>query len=60
MSARRSFSTNEARQVGEQIGIDWSRARFDVEQFQRGMEVELERGLGNILTNVSGDDPLIT
>ena len=24
------------------------------------MEVELERGLGNILTNVSGDDPLIT
>ena len=60
MSARRSFSTNEARQVGEQIGIDWPRARFDVEQFRRGMEVELEHGLGNILTNLTGDDPLIT
>jgi hypothetical protein len=24
------------------------------------MEVELEHGLGNILTNVTGDDPLIT
>jgi hypothetical protein len=27
------FSTEEAREIGEQIGIDWSTARFDVEQF---------------------------
>jgi hypothetical protein len=60
MSARRSFSTNEACQVGEQIGIGWATARFDVEQFRRGMDVELEHGLGNILTNVTGDDPLVT
>jgi Mn-dependent DtxR family transcriptional regulator len=60
MSARQSFSTDEAHQIGEQIGIDWATARFDVEQFRRGMNVELEHGLGNILTNVTGDDPLIT
>ena len=60
MSARLSFSTDEARQIGDQIGIDWATAPFDVEQFRRGMNVELEHGLGNILTNVTGDDPLIT
>ena len=60
MSARLSFSTDEARKIGDQIGIDWATAPFDVEQFRRGMNVELEHGLGNILTNVTGDDPLIT
>ncbi|MDX6410102.1 MAG: hypothetical protein QOE13_3173 [Gaiellaceae bacterium] len=60
MSARHSFSTDEARQIGEQIGIDWATAQFDVEQFRRGLDVELEHGLGNILTNVTGDDPLVT
>jgi hypothetical protein len=60
MSARLSFSTDEARQIGERIGIDWATAPFDVEQFRRGINVELEHGLGNILTNVTGDDPLIT
>jgi Mn-dependent DtxR family transcriptional regulator len=60
MSIRHSFSTDEARQIGEQIGIDWATAQFDVEQFRRGLDVELEHGLGNILTNVTGDDPLVT
>ena len=60
MSARRSFSTDEARQIGEQIGIDWATAPFDVEQFRQGMDVELEHGLHDILTNVTGDDPLVT
>ena len=56
----KSFSDNEARSVGEQIGIDWSSAPFDVDQFRRGMEVELEHGLHELLTNVTDDDPLVT
>jgi hypothetical protein len=44
------------RQIGEQIGIDWAPARFDVEQFRRGMNVELEHGLGNILTNAPSEE----
>jgi hypothetical protein len=60
MSPRRGFSADEARQIGEQIGIEWAKALFDVEQFQRGMDVELEHGLHDLLTNVTDDDPLVT
>jgi hypothetical protein len=44
MSARKSFSADEARAIGEQIGIDWNSSPFDVDQFRRGMDVELEHG----------------
>jgi hypothetical protein len=56
MSARTDFSTDEARQIGQQIGIDWATAPFDLEQFRRGMDVELEHGLHDLLTNVTDDD----
>jgi hypothetical protein len=39
MTGSRSFSTEDAREVGEAIGIDWQSAPFDVEQFRMGMEV---------------------
>ena len=52
------FSAEEAKKIGEQIGIDWS--KFDVEQFRRGMDVELEHGTVDPNTNVSNDDPLTT
>jgi Protein of unknown function (DUF5661) len=54
------FTADEAKRVGEQIGIDWSSAPFDVEQFRIGMEVELEHGSRDPRTNVSDDDPLVT
>jgi len=54
------FTAEEARRVGEQIGIDWETAPFDVEQFRAGMDVELEHGLHDASTNVTGDDPLVT
>ncbi len=60
MSGRKGFSSDEARQIGQQIGIDWAAAPFDLEQFRRGMDVELEHGLSDMLTNVTDDDPLIT
>jgi hypothetical protein len=60
MSGRSSFSAEEARQVGEQIGIDWSSAPFDVEQFRMGMDVELEHGLHDLATNVTDSDPIVT
>jgi hypothetical protein len=56
----RSFNESEARAVGEQIGIDWATAPFDVDQFRRGMDVELEHGLHELLTNVTDDDPVVT
>ena len=60
MTGRESFTADEARRIGEQIGIDWASAPFDVEQFRRGMNVELEHGLHDPDTNVTGDDPLVT
>ena len=60
MSARQSFSADEARAIGEQIGIDWNSSPYDVDQFRRGMDVELEHGLHDLDTNVTGDDPVTT
>jgi Protein of unknown function (DUF5661) len=60
MASRTSFTESEARAVGERIGIDWSSAPFDVDQFRRGMNVELEHGLHDLLTNVTDDDPIVT
>ncbi len=60
MESRRSFTAEEARQIGEEIGIDWTSARFDVEQFRSGMDVELEHGRQDPATNVTDDDPVIT
>jgi hypothetical protein len=58
--AMTGFTTDEARRVGEQIGIEWSAAPFDVEQFRTGMEVELEHGRHDPSTDVTGDDPVTT
>jgi hypothetical protein len=60
MEARESFTTEEARRTGEVIGIDWASSPFDVEQFRMGMNVELEHGLQDILTNVTSDQPTVT
>jgi hypothetical protein len=58
MSAKKIFTTEEARKIGEKLGIDWT--RFDVEQFRMGLDVELEHGLHDQSTNVTGDNPILT
>lgn len=60
MSGERRFTTEEARRVGEEIGIDWAVSPFDVEEFRAGMDVELEHGLHDPATNVTDDDPHVT
>ena len=60
MSAEKRFSAEEAKRVGEQIGIDWGSAPFDVEQFRAGMDVELEHGRHDPATDVTDDDPIVT
>jgi hypothetical protein len=56
----KSFTADEARRVGVEIGIDWESAPFDVEEFRTGMDVELEHGLHDPATNVTDDDPTVT
>ncbi len=58
MVAPRTFTAAEALHLGNLLGVDWH--RIDLEQFRRGLEVELEHGLRDPLTNVTDDDPLLT
>jgi hypothetical protein len=58
MSSKGKFTTEEAKWAGEQIGIDWQ--EYDIEQFRMGLEVELEHGLIDPVTNVTNDDLTVT
>jgi hypothetical protein len=58
MTENRRTSSEEARRVGDAIGVDWG--RFDLEQFRMGMDVELEHGSHDPQTDVTHDDPLTT
>ena len=58
MTAKTKFSAAEAQRIGDALGITWQ--DFDVEQFRMGMEVELEHGVHDPETNVTGNDPLLT
>jgi hypothetical protein len=56
MNRQSRFTAEQARAIGEAIGIDWTTSRFDVEQFRMGLEVELEHGRHDPATNVTDDD----
>ena len=58
MSEERRTTIEEARRVGDEIGVDWD--RFDLEQFRAGMDVEFEHGSHDPQTDVTGDDPITT
>jgi|SRR5437868_3986099 len=51
-------TVEEAKRVGDEIGVDWS--RFDLEQFRAGMDVEFEHGSHDPQTDVTRDDPIVT
>ena len=53
-----AFTAEEAKAIGEKLGLKWD--KFDVDQFKKGMEVELEHGSRDSLTNVTNGDPLMT
>jgi hypothetical protein len=58
MVAKKHFTTEQAREIGDKLGIDWSRS--NVEQFRMGLDVELEHGLNDPATDVTGNDPILT
>ena len=58
MAGKKRFTTEEAKQIGGKLGIDWS--KFDVEQYRMGLDVELEHGTVDPHTNVTNDDPIMT
>lgn len=58
MSEPRKFTAEEARSIGLRLGLDWT--KIDLEQFRRGLEVELEHGARDPATDVTKDDLILT
>jgi hypothetical protein len=58
MNTARQFNSDEARRIGDSLGLDWG--QVDLEQFRMGLQVELEHGTRDPETNVTGDDPSLT
>ena len=52
------FTAEQAKKIGEQLEIKWD--KFDIEQLRHGMDIELEHGTENQVTNVTNDDALMT
>ena len=58
MTEKKIFTREQAKEIGENLGINWS--KFSTEQFKMGLDVELEHGTIDPHTNVSNNDSLIT
>lgn len=55
---KKRFTEGQAKETGAKLGIKWD--KFNVDQFRRGMDVELEHGTRDPQTNVTNDDILVT
>jgi len=54
------FTKEEAEMIGRAIGIEWKKSKFKLEEFWKGLHVELEHGRKDPLTNITNDDPVLT
>jgi len=54
----RSFTTSEAKEVGDKLGVDWTKIPLD--QFRMGLKVELEHGKVDAQTDVTHDSLMKT
>ena len=58
MSPKREFTQQDARRIGDALGINWAEVRLD--EFRAGLGVELEHGARDPGTNVTNDDEILT
>lgn len=56
--AVKEIDLDQARNIGNRIGIDWN--TVDLREFRKGLEVELEHGSRDPQTNVTNDDTVLT
>jgi Protein of unknown function (DUF5661) len=55
---KKEFTLDEARTIGENIGMDFT--TYNLEEFRMGLGVELEHGSGDPETNVTNSDEIMT
>ena len=58
MSPKREFTPQDAKRIGDALGINWAEVSLD--EFQAGLGVELEHGARAPETNVTDDDEILT
>lgn len=58
MSKKKFFTTEEAKKIGDEIGINW--AEVKIEEFAQGLHIEFEHGLVDSRTNVTNNDLIMT
>jgi len=57
---KEEMTPEQAKELGQSIGIDWDAVEFTVEEFLVGFQHELEHGSKNPETDVTHDDPEMT
>lgn len=55
-----SFTREDAKRIAKKLNIDFSKEKFDLNQFTMGINVELEHGTRFPNTNVTNNDPVLT
>jgi len=58
MSEGKKFTDEEAKRIGDELGINWD--VVELEEFRMGLGVELEHGSHDPETNVTNDDEILT
>ncbi len=58
MTAIPHFTSEEAETIAEAIGLNLG--EFGLEQFRMGLDIELEHGLVDPLTDITHNDPIMT
>jgi hypothetical protein len=59
-NVKTSFTGKEAQDIANKLGINFNKEKFDLEQFRKGLDVELEHGKRDLATNVTLDNPILT
>ncbi len=52
------FSKEDAKRIGDKLKIDWN--KINIDEFQTGLEIELEHGKKNPKTNITDDNEEMT
>lgn len=58
MKLNHDLTIEQTKEIGDSLGVNWD--EIDIEQFKRGLLVELEHGSVNPKTNITDDDAVMT
>jgi hypothetical protein len=58
MSSKRGFTTQDAKRIGDALGVNWAQVSLD--EFRAGLDVELEHGARDPETNVTDNNEILT